>query len=274
MFTWLHNFHPQPLIFSYGLLQIHWYGLFMVLGILAALALVFYLNKDYQINQDKIFDLSFWLIVWGIIGARIYDVGLELPYYLDHPIQVLKIWQGGLAIHGGIIAGILVMIIFAYRQRINFWKLSALLVPGLALGQFFGRWGNYFNQEIFGRPTNLPWGIPIDPNNRPWPYLDNNYFQPTFLYESLACLIISAILVWLNLRAKKNNRLNESFYIWSTALYMILYSVVRFLLEFIRLDETPYFLGMRWPQIISLLLIIFSVLLLYFKRHASKEKNS
>ncbi len=274
MFNLLHNFHPPALIFSSGFLKIHWYGLFMVLGILAALALIFYLNKYYQFNKDKLFDLIFWLIIWGLVGARLYDIGLQLPYYLNHPAQMIKVWEGGLAIHGAIIAGIIVILTFAYRQKIYFWKLSALLVPGLALAQAFGRWGNYFNQEIFGRPTNLPWGIPIDLINRPLDYLNYNYFQPTFLYESLGCLIISLILIYLNLKMIKNHRLNKLFFVWSTTLYMILYSILRFSLEFIRLDETPLILGIRWPQIISLILILLSIfLLLYFKNHAKTKEN-
>jgi phosphatidylglycerol:prolipoprotein diacylglycerol transferase len=272
MFTWLHTFHPQPILWSAGPITIHWYGLFMVVSMLVALTITFYLNRLYQINKDQLFDLGFWLIIWGLVGARLYDVCLQLPYYLQHPWQILAVWQGGLAIHGGIIAGILVLIYFAYRHQLNFWRLSSVLVPGVALAQTIGRWGNYFNQEIFGFPSNLPWSIPIDLINRPAAYANITYFQPTFLYESLGCLIIGLILVASNLLAKKHQKLNTSFYIGSTTLYVILYSILRFYLEFIRLDDTPQLAGLRWPQIMSLILILLTGLIL-FKQHVYRQKN-
>jgi len=240
----------------------------MVLGILAALALTFFLAKYYGISRDIVFDLSFWLIIVGLIGARIYDVLLQIPYYTNHPLQALEIWKGGLAIHGAIIAGLFIVWQFSRRLKISIWKLSALIVPGLALGQAIGRWGNYFNQEIFGLPTQQAWGIPISLINRPLNYINSSYFHPTFLYESLACLLISISLIAFNVYLIKKGKLDKS-YTWLTALYMILYSILRFGLEFIRLDQTPSILGLRFPQIASLIIIIASLLLLFFNYHAN-----
>jgi len=273
MINFLHTFEPQAILISFGPITIYWYGLFMVLSILAALALTFLLAKYYQIPADTIFDLSFWLIIGGLIGARIYDDLLQLPYYIQHPLQTLEIWKGGLAIHGAIITGLLITWWFSHRKNFNFWQLTAVMIPGLALAQAIGRWGNYFNQEIFGSPTNLPWGIPIAVINRPEQYLSSLYFQPTFLYESLGCLLISLGLLIANIYIIKKQRLNNNFYLSLVAIYMILYSILRFSLEFIRLDTTPYFLGLRWPQIISLTIIFFSLLLLFFNFHAQKPKN-
>lgn len=273
MINFLHTFEPQAILVSLGPITIYWYGLFMVLSILAALALTFFLAKHYSIPTDTIFDLSFWLIIGGLIGARIYDDLLQLPYYIQHPLQSLEIWKGGLAIHGAIIAGLLITWWFSRRKSLNFWQLTAVMMPGLALAQAIGRWGNYFNQEIFGLPTNLPWGIPIAVINRPEQYLSNLYFQPTFLYESLGCLLISLILLAINAYTIKNRQLNNNFYLFTVAVYMILYSILRFGLEFIRLDATPYFLGIRWPQLISLIIII-TFLLLFFNFHAKKQKSS
>lgn len=273
MFNFLHTFQPQPILLSFGSITIYWYGFFIVLGITAALLITFKLAKHYQILPDTVFDLAFWLIIGGIIGARLYDIGLNLPYYLDHPLQTLKIWQGGLAIHGAIFAGLIIIYLFARRLKIRFWKLTALIVPGLALAQAIGRWGNYFNQELFGLPTAQPWGIPINLLNRPLNYLSFKYFQPTFLYESLGCLIIFFLLLIINVYYIKKEPLRDQFYIWSVALYMISYSILRFSLEFIRLDETPIVFNLRWPQIISLLIIIISVLILIFKAHAASTKN-
>jgi len=245
----------------------------MVLAILTALALSFWMAKLYGIPRETVFDLAFWLIIGGLLGARIYDDLLQLPYYLQHPLQIFSVWNGGLAIHGALIAGWLVAWFFAKRRGISFWRLVALIAPGLALGQAIGRWGNYFNQEIFGLPTAWVWGIPIEAANRPLQYISNQYFHPTFLYESLGCLLISAILVIFNVYRLKNGRQERYFDILAVALYVILYSILRFSLEFIRLDPTPLWLGLRWPQAVSLSLIVTAILLISFKHH-EREKNS
>lgn len=274
MIGFLHNFHPPAILFSAGPITIYWYGLFMVMGILAAFVIVFRLAKYHNIPSDTIFDLSFWLIIGGLAGARLYDIFLEFSYYQEHPWQMLQIWKGGLAIHGAILAGLLITFFFTKKRKLNFWRLTALIVPGLAIAQAVGRWGNYFNQELFGLPTDYPWGIPIDLASRPAQYITSLYFQPTFLYESLGCLLIGLSLIILNIYHIKKERLNDYFFIWSTALYMILYSILRFSLEFIRSDATPYFWGWRWPQFISLIIFFCSILLLIFNSHARVSKNN
>ena len=273
MLTIIHNFHPQAIFMSFGIINIYWYGVFVVLGFLAALGVSFFFAKHYLVKNDVLFDLSFWLIVTGIIGARIYDIFLQLPYYVQNPLAIFKIWQGGLAIHGGIIAGIITIYIFSYLQKISPWRLLALIVPGLALGQAIGRWGNYFNQELFGLPTTSSWGIPIDSINRPIAYLTDNYFQPTFLYESLGCFIIFIFLYLFNLYLIKKKQLMDYYFVWMLSFYVVLYSMLRFGLEFIRIDETPVFLALRWPQFISLILIFLSSILIIFNPHAKKNKN-
>lgn len=271
MINWLHTFEPTAVLWSLGPINIYWYGLTMVAGMLAALFLTLRLARYYEISGETIFDLAFWLIIGGLVGARIYDDLLQLPYYLGHPFQSLEIWKGGLAIHGGIIAGLLIIWWFSRSRHLNFWKLTAILTPGLALAQAIGRWGNYFNQEIFGLPTNLPWGIPIDLIHRPLPYLNYHYFQPTFLYESLGCLLISLILIAINIVAIKRSRLNNRVYLYLIITYLILYSLLRFSLEFIRLDPAPELWGLRWPQIISLLIIVLAVLLIPIYRYAQRS---
>jgi len=271
MINWLHNFHPQPILFSFGTISIHWYGLFVVLGILSAMAISLWLAKYYKIKSDTLFDLVFWLIIFGIIGARVYDDLLQLPYYINNPLDSIKVWQGGLAIHGGIIAGIITIYFFAKKRKLSIWALTSLLVPGLALAQAIGRWGNYFNQEIFGLPTNQPWGIPIDIVNRPLNYLSSSYFQPTFLFESVGCFLIFLILFKFTLLLIKKNHLTNYYFVWMTCLYMILYSILRLGLEFIRTDYAPVFLGLRWPQFISIIIIIISIIILIFNPHAKSK---
>lgn len=273
MISWLHSFTPSEIIFSIGFLQIRWYGLMLVCGMIIALFLSLKISKYYQIKKELIWDISFWLIVNGLIGARIYEVFLEWPYYLSQPINIFKIWEGGLAIHGGIIAGLITIWHFSKKEKIYFWKLSALFAPGLALAQAVGRFGNYFNQELFGKPTSLPWGIPIDPEKRPLGFENYSFFHPTFLYESIGLIIIFLALIIITIYIIKRQKIKQFSFILLSALYMILYSLLRFSLEFIKIDKTPSFFFLRWPQFISLLFILFSFILLIKNYHVIKKTN-
>jgi phosphatidylglycerol:prolipoprotein diacylglycerol transferase len=263
MFTFLHTFNPQPILISLGPFHIYWYGLIVVTGIIAAILVAVRLGRFYDFSSDLIFDLSFWLIVGGLLGARLYDVLLELPYYIEQPLAVFKVWRGGLAIHGAILGGLLSLYLFSKKYKHNFWLLSSLVVPGLTLALSIGRWGNYFNQEIFGLPTSLPWGIPIDITHRPDAYMNFEYFHPTFLYESIGSFIIFVVLLLMHryfIRSKATS------YQLSTISFLMTYSLLRFSLEFIRLDRTPVVLGLRWPQWISFLIILISIGWLIYAR--------
>lgn len=224
----------------------------------------------YGIKKEKIIDLGLWLILGGAIGARVYHVFLELPFYLKHPLNIFKVWQGGLAIHGAIIAGLIIIWVFAKKNKIDFWLLASIIAPGLALGQAIGRWGNYFNQELFGRPTNLPWGIPIDFVNRPVEFISKEFFHPTFLYESLGNFVVFVILIFIHYLIIRRKITSYHRYGGTGKLlvisYLFLYSALRFSLEFIRLDPTPEFLGLRWPQVVSLIIIVLSLIILIYQR--------
>jgi phosphatidylglycerol:prolipoprotein diacylglycerol transferase len=280
MFHFLHTFNPEPILISLGPINIYWYGFFILLGAISALLITIKLASYYNIKKDTIFDLAFWLILGGIIGARLYHVFLELPYYIEHPASIIKIWEGGLAIHGGIIAGVIIIWIFAKIQNVgteqcSFWLLSALLAPGLALAQAMGRWGNYFNQELFGLPTDKAWGIPISIANRPIEYINSSFFHPTFLYESLGNLLIFILLISLHVYIIKNKKQKNITGYWLLVTgYLILYSILRFSLEFIRIDATPEFLGLRFPQIVSLLIIILAIILTRLTLLLPKNKIS
>lgn len=265
MFSWLHNFLPSSILISFGPITIYWYGLLVVLGIVSALFLILFLAKRFKIDSEKIWDLSFYLVLFGLIGARVYEVFLEAPYYFSHPEQILKIWEGGLAIHGGIIAGLLTLIWFIKKHQLDFWKVAAIITPGLAIGQAIGRFGNWFNQELFGKPTNLPWGIPIEIGLRPLEHLNKDFFHPVFFYESLCLFLITAILVFILIKQKTSLSKNISMLV--VAIYLGLSSLTRFLLEFIKADETPTIFNWRWPQIISFAIIVVAIFI--FK----KSKN-
>src|SRR3989344_5032392 len=202
MINFLHNFLPEPILFQFGFIRVYWYGALMVLAILVGLTLALKLAKIKKIVSDEVYNLGFYLIIFSLLGARIYSVFLDLPFYLKNPYEIIAVWHGGLAIHGAIIGGVLTLLIYSWRKKQSFWSWVDLFAVVLPLGQAIGRWGNYFNQELFGLPTNLPWGIPIALQNRPAQYLSSTYFHPTFLYESILNLINFSILLFLFYKLK------------------------------------------------------------------------
>ena len=249
MINFLHNFIPSPVLFQAGIITIHWYGLFVVAGIVVTLLITTRLAKQFNISSDEVYNAAFYIVISGIIGARIYSVFLDLPYYIQNLWQVLAVWQGGLAIHGGIIGVVLATLIITKKSGHSFWKWADIVAPGAALGQAIGRWGNYFNQEIFGTPTNLPWGIPIEVQNRSAQYIEEKYYHPTFLYESILNLINFVILIILFKKLKVGRGL-------IFLIYLINYSLIRIAMEFFRTDRAIDFFGFRWPAVISSITII------------------
>jgi phosphatidylglycerol---prolipoprotein diacylglyceryl transferase len=273
MFYILNNWIPNNIIFSYGPITLYWYGFFIGISLLLGYLLILKLSKYFDIKKDDLNDLALWLVLFSLIGARVYEIFLEWNYYWQNPIEILKIWQGGLAIHGVIIAGLIVIYLFSKKRKISFLKLTGLIVPSLALGQTIGRFGNWFNQELFGLPSNLPWSIPIEINRRPLEFINYSYFHPTFLYESIGNLIIFLILIFIIFKFK--DKLNKSYLgLINLSIYLVLYSLLRFSLEFIKIDPTPLFLGLRWPQIFSLLLILLTIIyFIYEKNKLTKNIN-
>jgi len=275
MFNLLHTFIPQPVLIRLGFLQIHWYGFLIALGALLGFLVVLYLAKQYGLKKDDIYNLTFYLIIFGLIGDRLYYVFYAWDFYSKNLLDIFKIWEGGLAIHGAMIAGLLVIYFYGKKHRINPWLLADLVVVALALAMAIGRWGNYFNQELFGRPTALPWGIPILSEKRPPEFMTDNFFHPTFLYESLGNLLILIILLaWHKIRLSKNKNPENIQGLGNIALvYFILYSIERFGLEFLRIDYSPYFFGWRWAQFFSLIIIFICLVIVILKIiYAKKAK--
>lgn len=252
MFNFLHTFRPNPILVDFGFIKIYWYGLLVAVAMMAGI-FVFKKLVGKKLTHDEVLDLSFWLIIGSLIGARIYHVFLEYQYYLAIPLEIFKVWKGGLAIHGGIIGGFIVLCIFAKKFKKDFWFLAGALAPALALGQAIGRWGNYFNNELFGAQTKLPWGIPIVSDVSD--LTEKIYVQPIFLYESILNFLVFVILfIFLKLKIFKPKII--------FSLYLIFYGLIRFLLEFLRADHTLIALGIRWPQIISFGLVLTGVILI------------
>ena len=186
-------------------------------------------------------DIAIWAVPFGIIGGRIYHVITSPQAYFGaggHPVDALRIWNGGLGIWGAVAFGALGAWIACRRRGIALPPFGDAVAPGLALAQAIGRWGNWFNQELFGRPTDLPWGLEIDPAFRPVGYADASTFHPTFLYESLWLLVMAGILVWADRRFTMGH--GRVF-----ALYVLLYTAGRGVIETVRIDEANTILGLR-----------------------------
>ena len=212
--------------------------------------------KFFALKKETIIDLAPYLIIFGIIGARLYYCILSYDFYLRFPTEIIAIRHGGISIHGAILGGFAGLLIFAKRHKINPFKLCDVSAIGLSLAQAIGRWGNFFNSEAFGAPTNLPWKLYIAPQYRPIPYQEYQYFHPAFLYESILDVVIFIILLALvkTGKLKKDGNL--------ALIYLILYSIVRIIVEMFRLDSVKYIFGMPVAIFVSIGIIIISVALL------------
>lgn len=229
-----------------GPLSLRWYGLLIASAVLIGLLLAQRLAQVRQLNPDLVGDLLVWLIVGAIPGARLYYVLFQWNYYSQHPDQIVAIWRGGIAIHGAILGGMLAAVLFSRVKHCSFWRLADVVAPSLILGQAIGRWGNFFNSEAFGDPTDLPWKLFVPPERRPAGFASVAYYHPTFLYESLWNLMVFVGLMTLFVRFPKAKR-GTLFLV-----YMIAYSCGRFWIEGLRTDSLM--LGpLRMAQVVSLI---------------------
>lgn len=256
-----HSYSPESNLATFGPVNIHWYGLLLAVGIVAGYWAVRRVWQERRGALPELEQLMIWLVVVGFIGARLVDVFVfEWWYFQDNLSQIWLVWRGGLAWHGALLGAALVIWQWSKRHARSFRELFDVLAPGLAWGQAIGRWGNYFNQELFGLPTSLPWGIPIEPLNRPDVYAAAAYFHPTFLYESVGLVVIGYLLWHLRRRLQR----------WPGALiavYLVLSGALRVALEFIRLDEQSIFLGVRSGFWVAGLIIILGCVMWRLSRH-------
>ena len=243
---------PGAIAFEIGPLVIRWYGILMATSIVVGLWLAYRQAKREGLPADDIIACGQWAILAGLVGARLYEVAFNWDYYGRYPSKIIAVWEGGLAIHGGLILGPLVGAWLAYRWKLPVLRGLDVAAPSIALGQAIGRWGNFFNEEAFGAPTNAPWKLYISPAHRPPGFTRFDYFHPTFLYESIWNLVVFGLLVgWL--RPRLAGRPGALFFC-----YVGLYSVGRFAIEALRLDS--FWLGAyRVPQLASMLGMIVAV---------------
>ncbi|WP_370297036.1 prolipoprotein diacylglyceryl transferase [Rossellomorea marisflavi] len=266
----------DPIAFQLGPISVHWYGVIIGLGIALGMYMVIRESKRQGLHPDTFIDLLVWAIPIAIISARIYYVAFEWNnYYADHPEDIIKIWNGGIAIHGALIGSVLTTIIFAKVKGLSFWKLADIAAPSLIVGQAIGRWGNFINQEAHGREVSrqflenlhLPRFI-IDQM-----YIDGSYYHPTFLYESLWNVVVLILLLIIR-RKVKSLRRGELF-----LTYVIGYSIGRFFVEGMRTDSLM--LGdFRFAQVISVALIVVAIVTMIYRRktglanHYYEEKEN
>ena len=256
----------SPTLISFGNIEIRWYSVLILIAFTLGYFIVINKCKKEKIDLTIISDLCFYIVIFCILGARIYYCIFNLDYYSKNILDIFKIWEGGLAIHGGIIAGILTAYFYTKKKKLPFLKIVDIFIPALVLGQAIGRWGNFFNMEAYGPETTLmelqKIGIPnfiIDGM-----YINNSYHHPTFLYESLGCLIIFIIILVLrNLKKIKTG--------FITGLYFILYGIIRLFIESLRQDSLMLF-NIKVAQLISIIMIIIGLYLVI--RNQKLKKTS
>ena len=260
----------MPSSFNIGPLTIHLYGILIMIGALAAAFLAARLAKRRGIDADAVWDMFPWLIIGGIIGARLWHVltppasmveqGITTGYYLTHPLEALSIWKGGLGIPGAVIGGAIALWIYSRKRKLSFGMWTDIIAPGLALAQAIGRIGNYLNQEVYGAPTNLPWAITIDRAHRLPEYIDQATYHPLFAYEAIYNLINMAFLLWIGKKFAGKLRTGDIF-----LTYLVIYPVGRFFLEFLRLDPSPV-AGVNINQTIMAVIAVAAAAMLIFRR--------
>ncbi len=256
---------------------IYYYGIILMTGAVAGAWLANQEAVRRGHDGEIIWDMLIWLIVGGIIGARLWHVftpspsliaqGIDTHYYLTHPLDMINLRRGGLGIPGAVIGGLITMYFFCKKRKLNLMEWIDISVPGLALGQAIGRWGNYFNQELYGGPTNLPWKIYIDPQHRLAGFTDKEYYHPLFLYESIWNLANMALLIWLTRRFPNKLKTGDLLLV-----YLVVYPTGRFLLEFLRLDASQLG-GINANQTLMAIVAVCAIAALLWRHRPLKQST-
>ncbi|OLO38136.1 prolipoprotein diacylglyceryl transferase [Alkalihalophilus pseudofirmus] len=260
----------QPLsriAFELGPITVYWYGLLIGLGVVVGYLLATRETEKRGLPKDTFADLLIWALPIAIISARLYYVIFRWEHYVDNPLKAFAIWEGGLAIHGGLIGGVATAIVFAKRRGISIWKLLDIAAPSIIVAQAIGRWGNFMNQEVYGGPVSREFlenlMLPEFIINQMYindPQFGLGYYHPTFLYESIWNLLGLALLLWLRRVNLKEGEIFFSYVIW--------YSVGRFIIEGMRLDNLMIGDMLRTAQIVSIVLIVGAIVLWVYRRKA------
>ena len=250
-----------------GNISIYWYAVIIAVGMIVAMCLSYAKAKRQEINLEFWINLLFYIILFGVIGARLYYILFNLSYYLSDPLEIVKVWHGGLAIHGGIIAGVIVILLYTRKYNVNTLKTLDIMAVSVIIGQAIGRWGNFFNQEAFGGVVSKGF---LETLKLPefiinGMYINGSYHHPTFLYESIWNVI--GFIILLILRRRKYNKVGEL-----SGFYLIWYSIGRFFIEGLRTDSLM--LGpLRIAQVVSLIAFIIGIVLIVRAKKGSRFDN-
>lgn len=248
---------PSPPIseFHVGPVRVTFYGVLVMTGVVAAWLITKHRFIARGGDAEVAEKIVVRMVVWGFVGARVAYVSTHLSRFEGEWWKVIAIWEGGIALYGGLTAGAIALYVYGKRWGINFGDFLDGVAVGLPVAQAIGRWGNYFNQELFGTPSDLPWAVEIDPSHRPPEYIDAATFHPTFLYESLWNLTLAGTIVWMGRRFPAlRGRL--------IGVYFVGYGFVRFLLELMRTDTTFRFLGLSRNGWVSIGVVLLGILVL------------
>ncbi|HDE3280630.1 TPA: prolipoprotein diacylglyceryl transferase [Staphylococcus aureus] len=249
----------DPVAFNLGPLSVRWYGIIIAVGILLGYFVAQRALVKAGLHKDTLVDIIFYSALFGFIAARIYFVIFQWPYYAENPSEIIKIWHGGIAIHGGLIGGFIAGVIVCKVKNLNPFQIGDIIAPSIILAQGIGRWGNFMNHEAHGGPVSRAFLEQLHlPNfiieNM---YINGQYYHPTFLYESI--WDVAGFIILVNIR--KHLKLGETFF-----LYLTWYSFGRFFIEGLRTDSLMLTSNIRVAQLVSILLILISISLIVYRR--------
>ncbi|HGZ9772564.1 TPA: prolipoprotein diacylglyceryl transferase [Staphylococcus aureus] len=249
----------DPVAFNLGPLSVRWYGIIIAVGILLGYFVAQRALVKAGLHKDTLVDIIFYSALFGFIAARIYFVIFQWPYYAENPSEIIKIWHGGIAIHGGLIGGFIAGVIVCKVKNLNPFQIGDIVAPSIILAQGIGRWGNFMNHEAHGGPVSRAFLEQLHlPNfiieNM---YINGQYYHPTFLYESI--WDVAGFIILVNIR--KHLKLGETFF-----LYLTWYSIGRFFIEGLHTDSLMLTSNIRVAQLVSILLILISISLIVYRR--------
>ena len=255
----------NPYLIDLGFFQISWYSIFILIAVFIGGIIILHETKKFDIPEEFMSNLIFWVVILGVVGARLYYVAFNFAYYSANPIDIFKIWEGGLAIHGGILFGLIFTVIYAAKYKVKLYRILDIMVPGLIIGQAIGRWGNFFNQEAFGGEVTKSFltGLHIPEFIVNGMYINGSYYHPTFLYESLWC-ILGFVMIIVIRRFYKYLKTGQL-----TGIYLMWYSVGRFFIEALRTDSLMIG-NFKIAQIVSIILFIAGLVIVSLKTTGSK----
>lgn len=253
--------------------KFHIYGLIMALAVFFAVFYIRSSSRFFGFKAEDVDNNALLVVAFGFLGARLYHVLSSIGYYLKYPLDVLKVWNGGLSIFGALAGGFLGLVLVSRKLPktnsafvYSILNLLDLVAPGVALGQAVGRWGNLVNYEAFGYPTNFPWKMFVPEAFRPMEFVRFEFFHPLFLYESLGTLCIFVLLYKISRKKAKSGQV--------FSVYLIGYGLLRFCLEFLRTDSTFIFEGLRLNSVASVMLVVLGLVLRYWILREKKAKLS